>query len=541
MLNLHEKIFESNENEHLNIFNIFLSLISVVFIRTFLENFSSPHISGYYIPPYALFVHYLYFYFSLLFSLIILLHFFTKVTLTKLVSITIKLFPIIWLPPIFDLIITAGKGWKMSYLFLSPVQLINDFFSFFGPLTKTGITPGMRIEIATILLLIYLYIQYKTNSSLRATIGTICAYIIFFIYLALPSLIMIFYANDSSNIFLFLNSIYKGSLLGVQQSIVGTTINQSYILTLEHVFNIFMARFFWIIIFFQLLLILFIYNKDVFITWIKNSRWERVLYYILIALLGFGIYFHTENNITAYNVIDLVGIIVFLILIAINFWIAVIINDFTDINIDKISNINRPLAMEKISKKELTSIGAVLGIFGITGVVLLPYISLVSLLLFQFSYFIYSSHPLRFKKTFFTSSLLLGLNALVLAVGGFFLISRDQHLTFFPSTFIWLIFIGFSILSNVKDIKDFEGDKLEKIYTLPVIFGLKNGKLIISFICFLFVMLFPLLLEKYFLATATIVPALLFLFLINKKNYEEHKVFYLFYFYFFLLIISFSK
>ena len=518
---------------------MFFSIIGIIFIRTFLENFSSPFVLGGFFPPYALFMHYTYFYFSILFSIIILLYLFTKTSLNDLFVLTIKLFPIVWLPPIFDMSITTGKGWQMAYIFASPEVLLNDFFTFFGELNPIGSTPGMRIEIFAILFFTYLFILHKTSSKAKAFLGTFCNYIILFVHLVFPSFLMIFYKDIYAKTFFFLDKIYTGSFFESQQAFSIISDNQNYLAILEQSFDIFMARIFWIIVFFQLFILLFIYNKKVFLAWIKNSRWERIIYYSFIDILGMTIYLQTATKSFSFNFTDILAIIIFFLLVASNFWLAIIINDFTDINIDTISNSNRPLVTKTITDKEIISIGSVLAILTLSGLLVLNYITLLMLLFFQFTYLIYSSYPLHLKQNFFTASAALGLNALLIAMGGFFLISPSQQLTAFPTIFIWMLFFGFFIFSNIKDIKDYAGDKAASIYTIPVLFGEKKGKLIISISCSIFLIIFPLILKNYQLLSISILASFLLIYIINKKHYQEYKLFLLFFAYVLFMLYFF--
>ena len=531
MSTLLKKLFENEKNIKLNAFNIFLTVLGIVFIRTFLENFSSPHISGMFFPPYALFIHYTYFYFSIIFSIVIFLKLFTKITLNDSFLLGLRVFPIVWLPPIIDLLITNGKGWKMAYLFVSPTILIKDFFTFFGEFKSAGSTPGMRIEIFIVLLLTYLFVFYKTSSKIKATLGTLYSYIILFIHLSFPSFLMPFYKDVFSNTFLFLDKIYTKSLFESQQMFGPTITSQDYIMVLEQSFNVFISRIFWIVIFFQLLIILFLYSKKTFFAWIKNSRWERILYYFAIAILGIGIYLQTTNTILIFNFTNILALIVFFILIATNFWLAVIINDFADVDIDTVSNSNRPLIAKDISEKELIVIGSILGIFILCGLLLLNYLTLIFLLFFQFNYFVYSSQPLHLKNNFLTASAILGLNALLIAMSAFFLVSPDQHLAAFPIKFIWLIFIGFFLISNIKDIKDYAGDKIAKIYTLPVLLGEAKSKIAISLSCSIFLIIFPIFIKKDSILMISTISSILLIYFINKKSYKEYPIFLLFFIY----------
>lgn len=534
-----EKIFK--QDKPLSIINIFFTIIGVSLVRTFLENFSSLGPSDPFTTGYAAFTHFIYFYFSILLSLAILLYFLTKVYIEKIISFIVTFFTIILLPPLIDLLITGGKGWEIGYNVLEPSKIIPAFFSYFGPLQDFGVTPGIRLEISLILIGIFFFTYYHTKNILLSVFGIIGGYLIFFFYAGLPSLIATpwLIKNSLTNSYLFFSSQFSHSWLNTTHSLV--PIPQDINLRIQNQTEIFMARIFWISTIIQSALVFKIFSPSLWKAWKNNLRIERVLYYCAIGILGMFIYEDFLNPEKLVNLPNILSIIIFLALIALNAWFAVSVNDETDIEIDKISNPDRPLVKNTISTKEMRAIGFVIFIYIISGVVLLNYATFYLLLMFQAVYFIYSAYPLRLKRFVFFSSPLLGLNALAIAMGGFFLVSPDQHIAAFPKFALWSILMGFTLVANVKDIKDFEGDKAGKIQTIPTIFGLKKGRLIIGMLCMVFLLLFGFLSGSKQLFFSTLPFAAFLFYLINMRNYKEIYLFYLFFAYIVLLSILISQ
>jgi 4-hydroxybenzoate polyprenyltransferase len=213
-------------------------------------------------------------------------------------------------------------------------------------------------------------------------------------------------------------------------------------------------------------------------------------------------------------------------------------NDEEDILIDRISNINRPLAENNsiFSIEEWKNIKYIFVIFSLAFAFLNGLYSFIFILLFIFIYHIYSTPPLKLKRFLGISSLLVAANALLVVLMGFFLTVGTENLNVFPAKYLFGILGIFFLAENVKNIKDIEGDRKEGIQTLPVIFGEKRGKLIIGYCVFLATLLVPLIfyLSLYTILLAIFFGIILFL-LINKKEFEEKYVFITY----FLYIVAF--
>lgn len=502
-------------------FAIFFTILGVIIVRTFLENFSSPTYDGFYSSAYAAFLHYPIFFISIFLSLNILLYFFTKTKISDLFNFSILFFPIIWLPPIIDLFFVQDPSIKMGYIMQPVHEVWKNFVTIFGGEGASGVTTGIRVEFFAIMLGILAFIWQKTKNVYKTIGGIIFGYIIFFIYAIIPSLAIVGQCSDKSLPTLAcLMNVTKGSLLGrILPDQGGAQI------------QILLGRFFWILVAVQVLFLFSKYESRLWNAWKHNLRWERVVYYSFIGFFGFFIVQKTGNATMIFNVPDILSIMMFFMIVAFNCWLAVLVNDHYDKKIDKVSNAERPFIQESIHSHEAAAIGLTLATLILTGAVLLNYQTFVMLLAFQVLYFLYSSPPLHLKRNFVFSSAILGLTALVVAMAGFFLVSRSQQWAAFSMKYVWLIFTSFALWGNAKDIKDHEGDKQENIKTLPVIFGLSKGKKIISLLCAL-----ALLVQLFFFKILILLPIsisfiLAAYFLINREPYKEKYVFYLFFLY----------
>ena len=525
------------KNYAVPVFDTIIVIFGFTLVRTFFENFSNPDPNGFFTPVYSAFFTYFLFYASTFLFLLIVLFCFTKIEMKKLTTFSLFLLPIICLPPIIDLLITKGRGLCMMYVVQNPKNLLADFLTFFGPFHDCGITIGIRLEILLICIFIFLLIYYATRKKLKALFGAILGYSLIFANLALPSLVMMpyFFSDTSLNKNLFFSELFKSSLLNSVHTFSSLPLDPQTLYVQQGGF--FMSRCHWIMIVLSLLIIFYLAYRPLWNAWIRNLRPERILYYSLIAIFGMSISYRVNGSWPTFTLPDILALIVFFTLIILNWCLAVIINDIEDMEIDKISNPDRPLITKNMSIGQFKTIGVILLFLILTGAPLLNYPVFVFLILFQFMYYVYSKKPLYLKKYFFIASPLLAFNALLVAMAGFFLISANQKFLAFPVESVWFILIGFSIFVNIKDFKDYAGDKAAGIKTLPAVFGQEKAKKILAFLIILFLMLFSFYKQSsYLFFSSLIISAAAYIFL-NKTRFREMYLFCLFYLYLIIVML----
>lgn len=540
---LKERIAEAINREINWSFSI-LTVLAVILIRDFLETFSNPHYQGNFFPASFVFLHAPLFYISVIFSLVLLIFYFAKLEFKQAFNLGILFSPIMLLPPIIDLLITGGRGAGMAYLFFNSFsEMAQSLLSFFGKFIEPGITLGIRIEVALILIGLGYLIYLRTKNLKKMILGVVIGYLIFFFYFSFPSIFVFLFGNidyfrtiSGVPINLALNDLFFNSLANSIHYLQDLSSDKAFLF--DQQFYIMANRLVWLFLFVQSIWLFYLGNRRVFDAWRKNLRWERVLYYLAISILGILFGFRMSAIHHVFNAVDILGLLVFFISVALSFWLAVGINDVYDIKTDSISNPARPLIKKTITVKEQNLINLFLFVFIITALATINYLVLVLFLLFQAVYFIYSVPPLRLKKIFGLSSLLVGFNALLILMAGFYFVAPVQKLSFFPKNILALILFGFTLGVNIKDIKDYEGDKADGIKTVPVVLGLRWGKRIIGALTVLALLTVALIAKFKNITIASLVFSFILFLLINRKDYEEKPVFIAFFFYLAVCIIS---
>jgi 4-hydroxybenzoate polyprenyltransferase len=142
------------------------------------------------------------------------------------------------------------------------------------------------------------------------------------------------------------------------------------------------------------------------------------------------------------------------------------------------------------------------------------------------SFVLYSVPPLRLKRYPMLSAFLVASGALLAFTLGFY---AEQPQVDYPSSLAYAILICFTLAFNTKDLKDYEGDKKSRVWTIPVIFGLKKGRMIIAALDLLAYSLVPTILGL----KSAMFPALAFglatFLVVLRKESREWQVFLLYF------------
>ncbi|MFZ5807190.1 MAG: UbiA family prenyltransferase [Verrucomicrobiota bacterium] len=417
---------------------------------------------------------------------------------------------ITWLPPIFDWITTGGAGSDIEYILTTPDQLPLYYISFFGPLEKAGITLGMRLEILIVLLALSVYVYHQTKSAIKAVFTAWVGYTITFCFFALPSLCLwtTFTLLPAFAIPLHMVDDFSAKFIALILSYI-----------------------YFFIIFFMGILWFYLYNPQKCLAALKNSRIERVAHYALMAILGAVLAIQLAQLPLADLLLSLLSSSALFLMLYFAWMFSVGVNDMTDIVSDKISNPSRPLSSQILSESDMRS----LNIFFLTGALLGGYMigryTFFAIMVFIAAYYIYSAPPLRLKRIPILASFLISIASLAAFMAGFFTFNPVDRIEQIPMPWILLILVTFTLASHIRDIKDYEGDLQTGLKTLPVIFGLQRGKIIIAALVAVSFLLVPIILQNHMLWMTSIPCSLMGYALVTRQRYAEWQVFILYFIY----------
>lgn len=197
---------------------------------------------------------------------------------------------------------------------------------------------------------------------------------------------------------------------------------------------------------------------------------------------------------------------------------ANVINDYYDIEIDRINKPNRPLAAGTVSKKTafiyfifVYFLAWCLAIYMNVWMFLIAFMT--SVILFFYSF--------RLKRTVLWGNLTVSFATAIAFVYGGVAVGHYKE-TFFPAAFAFLFHLGREIL---KDIQDIEGDKQAGADTFPVKYGISRsiGLISVDFILLVFLTAIPYILGIYSIRYFMIIcfgiyPVLLFVLYRSRKD-----------------------
>lgn len=479
-----KKIADSLENSNISIFYFFLTFLFITSLRTFVEIFSDKleiHIYQ--------FIHYFLSYFVLHLSIMLLFYLLTKEKIVKLLKLILPASIILLVAPIMDLVLSLGQGYDIAYILPGNYDnLFIKFITFFGNYSELGITPGIRIEIAIVLFASFFYFFIKTAKIYLSLIGVFLFYCLLFIFAILPIIL----------------------------KFVFTKINILYIYS-----DLLMVKTYLLMLFFLSLVIGYLLNKKVFLILLKDIRPYRVLHYIFMFVLGIIFSFNDEFRLNISNIFNFFFVPISIVCASM---FSLMTNNIADIEIDEVSNRNRPLFNLNIDRKFYYKFAWLFFAMALIYALAANFKIFFLVLVFIGNYFLYSLKPLRVKRLLILSKLLIAINSLIFVVAGYITIT-NQSIYKFPKILIPFFLVGYTLTLSFIDIKDYEGDKKLGISTLPVVLGLKKAKKLIGiFFIMTYISVYFIINNIYALIPLTVFGISQY-YLVNAKNYEEKYVF----------------
>ena len=527
------KLLEKIDNTEVTLKDWILGILCIIFVRILLENFFSTSLSGMLASDFATIVHCYLYYLGVALSLMILHGVFVP-NIRRGEKIAIIVFFGSWIPPLLDFVISKGGGYYLGYPFISSISgLVRVFFDFFGAVPIVGVTPGMRVQAIVAILGVLFYVIYATKSVLKGVAAAFSVYVVAFLWAFAPSIMKVVSDFSWSGGFRSVGQFFIDSANSsiVARNFLDPTVQLSYLRAAETFFDAAMSHAYYIVI--SILLVLYVYQSRPLKTLavLKNSRPRQVIPYQLLLLAGFFLAWTITRPQIVFNWLDVVTIVALFIGMYCASMYAMGANDIADINVDRVSNPERPLIRGELSVDDVKNANLIFLIWALVGGFLAGYYALFMMAAALALSHIYSVPPLRAKRLPLFATFLMSLAFLAVVLAGFYTLSGDKSIQAFPVRYLFLVIIGTTLGNNVKDMKDVEGDRAAGIKTIPVLFGEKNGRRIVGAFLALAFLLVPPILGIWRLIIPSLIAAALAYYFVNRKNYREWPVFVLYFIY----------
>lgn len=509
-----ETILKNSLEKRTDIVSWVLIFLSIIFLRSFVEQFLAVTKPLSLLETLMEFTHNLYFFSLTTLLLWILFSLILKIKPQKLSYIFIFSLFLAIAPSFIDMIKNKGQIYWSFYLLSSPADLWQQFITVFGHLPSGIVYFGTKITFIFAILIATAFVWFITKNFWKTFVGALGTYSILFFMGSFPSLFFYGYTLLSKKGGLSeIKSFNIAGFFGSPEKIFGVFF-PSFQYTLAYKLN-----FVYFILLLVFLIVLFwLISHEKFLAVLKNLRLPQMVYHSGIFFIGtgLGILLYPQNF--KLSIFSVLATAILLISVWLSWIASVIFNDIYDFEIDKITNPDRPLPKNIFSVKEYAQLGILFFALAILGATSVGLVFAVLLIVYQILAWFYSCPPFRLKKFPGIATFISSLASLMVLFLGFVLLSSDQTIYSLSWRITLLMLISYTISLPIKDFKDIEGDKKYGVFTIPVIFGEKKGRLIVAIGIFISFMLSVFFLNEFKLFSwALIFGVISFLTITNEK------------------------
>lgn len=435
--------------------NAVVTLLSVILVRVVLEY---ALVADHSFEPFqSLLIISLFFIFTFA-AAVLLAAIFASTKPSKALDFLAKISPLILLPLLLDVLLNLGG--EVYYSFDAAGPTLEKFLSFCG--NCEGITVGIRVEVLLFLAAMGYFVHANSKNVLKTLASVLLLYGGLFILTFMP-----FFASVQPS------HSFRPVAFNVASAFyaVGTAAIVLVLAWLE--------------------------NKNAFKKLASNSRVSRALHYVALFLAGVLVagseLFPLEAGLRVFA-----G--AFSIFFA--FQTALVVNDYFDKKIDASNNSRRPV--QENPKLLLPSLFFFLAL-ALLNALPLGYEFTVLVLACLAISFVYSAPPLRLRNHFVPASFSIAAISVLVLFAGASAVTLKPSEVFqqIPFNLVVMFFASVFLASNVKDLKDVEGDERHGVKTIPVLFPKHCRKVL----CVLIALAF---LSTSFLSTLKLLPYAVF-------------------------------
>ncbi len=531
-----EKIIDTLIKKRVSLLAWTLGFLAIIFLRCFIEQFIAVSQPIFWFESIIEYIHNFYF-FALAFLLIwLFFSFLFKLRPQKLSGLLIFALALTLFPPIIDMLKNHGEVYWSFYLLSNPHLLWQQYWSIFGHLPSGIVYFGTKITFILAVLISAGLIWLKEKSYFKSILGALIVYSILFFMGAFPSFFV--YGYDfifHSTKILQIQSFQIAQFFGAANNVFGVnfpSVRYAFAYQLDFVYFpflvILLTWFFWLV------------SPIKFLAFIKNLRLPQLIYHFGLFFIGLGLGILAYPQNFNLNLFSFLSILILMLSIWFSWEASVIINDIYDLPIDQISNSQRPLPQKIFTVEEYRDLGVIYFLLALLGAITISVHFAVLIIIYQILAWFYSAPPFRLKRFPFLATFISSLASVIILFIGYILMASHQSIATLSWRIPALLILSYTISLPIKDLKDIAGDRKHKIWTLPVIFGEKNSRLIIAsgiFISYLASIFF--LNELRLFSVALFFGIITFLIVINQKVKSSQLLYWvlaLVFFYGFILV-----
>lgn len=468
-------LIENVFKKEADIFSCLSSFFCFLVLRCFCEQYvalSSP------LSPQEVLVEFIHnlFFFGISFLLIwILTSHFLKMNPARLSYLFSWAFSFMLFPPLIDMLYTKGEVFWSFYLLGDIRTLFWEYVTIFGNLPSGIVYFGTKITFLVAIFLLSVLAYFKTKKIWRAVFLAVSSYSILFFMGAFPSFVTYL------GYFILKKPLSSVSEVTIVQ-FVGNSLKTFGVefSSFKYLFAYHLDFFYFPFLLFLLGFIFWKISREKFVSVMKNARYPQLVYHAGLFFVGMGLGFLRYPENFQLNFVSFFAVLTLLLSVFLAWLASVVPNDIYDVEIDRLTNPDRPLPSGKVEKEEYIQIGVLFFLLSLLGGAVLSGWFFVLLLVYQVLAWLYSSPPMRLKKFPGIATFVSALASLTVLFLGYTLLSENQSIHSLSWRIIVLLLVSYTLCLPIKDFKDIEGDGKYGVLTVPVIFGEKRGRLVVA-------------------------------------------------------------
>ncbi len=422
--------------------NTVVAFLAVTQLRTFCEVFSTGIRA---LTPLDL-AHFTLFYVSLAACVIIVVALLSRAQVESVARVVLPGFIVLLLTPSLDLMVFQGRVAHITYF--QPGMhddLVRRFLTVGGTFQDSAVSPGMKTEIILALTVLAGYVFGKTRSIGRALAAAVSVYAVAFAHGMLP--------------------YFTHWTLGIGHP-------ESPLVPRAGVYSACLL----LALLPEGIALLLIADRAKLWLFIKDSRPLRVLHFELMLLLGVVLGVRSLGWPATYLLVPRALLSAVALVLAALF--CIVINNVYDIEIDRVSNTGRPLVRGSIDQGMYVRLGWIFCALALVYAGVAGPVAVLAVWVCMGTYFMYSAPPFRLKRVPILSKLVISVNSLAVVVLGWGL--TGGYWSSVPRWIAAFLLLGFTLAASFIDLKDYEGDRLSGVKTLPVLIGMQPARILIG-------------------------------------------------------------
>jgi homogentisate phytyltransferase/homogentisate geranylgeranyltransferase len=212
-----------------------------------------------------------------------------------------------------------------------------------------------------------------------------------------------------------------------------------------------------------------------------------------------------------------------------SFQSAVFLNDYFDVEGDRIANNVTPVSAGAIAPKTSLALFAVTGLLSLLFALTLKPTAAIFVLIFHFLSAIYSVPPVRIKRFYPVSIFSLSLWAWMMMLAGFAVWAGGKTMSLFPPRITVLVIATITLAFGTKDAKDIAGDRSQGVISLFTLLGAKWGARVNGVLVLVSYLVAPLIVNYPKLYFVAVPCGVLSVWICLRKRVNENLIFLIYY------------